>query len=381
MGEGNMYKTLIIEDDPVIATLLEEGLGKWGFEAHVTDFMKVMEEFNQFQPHLVLLDISLPFYNGYYWCNEIRKNGIIYHYNSKRFLLTYQNGEVMLPKSQLVYSSYAEMDILDLSVITLSEFNRICGTDKELEDGQIIMLSNSKYKDVDQFRVSVGNDIKIYNIISHLSDTLFTTGKNRKANEEVFFVVKDQKDISQIKQQNASENLRYILNIKGSNEDGYQYCKDMFGKLKEVTDSYSYDSIYTSRASCYSLYGGLLFMGAFFTVLFLCATVLIIYFKQISEGYEDKERFEMLQKVGMDDQEVKRTINKQILIVFFLPLLGALLHLSMASHIIIKLLGVFMLYNNKLTILCMVGSCLVFTLVYVFVYRLTARTYCRIVRW
>lgn len=69
-----MYKTLIVEDDPVIAKLLEDGLKKWGFEAsQVTDFMKVVETFTQYQPHLVLLDISLPFYNGYYWCNEIRK--------------------------------------------------------------------------------------------------------------------------------------------------------------------------------------------------------------------------------------------------------------------------------------------------------------------
>jgi putative ABC transport system permease protein len=131
----------------------------------------------------------------------------------------------------------------------------------------------------------------------------------------------------------------------------------------------------------YSIYGGLLFMGAFFTILFLCATVLIIYFKQISEGYEDKERFEMLQKVGMDDLEVKRTINKQILIVFFLPLLGALLHVAMASNMIIKLLEVFWLYNVKLTALCIIGSSAAFTLVYVVVYRLTARTYCKIVKW
>lgn len=69
-----LYKTLIVEDDPVIAKLLEDGLKKWGFEAsQVTDFMKVVETFTQYQPHLVLLDISLPFYNGYYWCNEIRK--------------------------------------------------------------------------------------------------------------------------------------------------------------------------------------------------------------------------------------------------------------------------------------------------------------------
>lgn len=69
-----MYKILIVEDDTVIASLLENGLKQWGFEAvHVTDFMRVLDTFEEYHPHLVLLDISLPFYNGYYWCNEIRK--------------------------------------------------------------------------------------------------------------------------------------------------------------------------------------------------------------------------------------------------------------------------------------------------------------------
>jgi DNA-binding response OmpR family regulator len=69
-----MYKILIVEDDPVIASLLVDGLNKWGYESEaIEDFMKVMEAFMEYQPHLILLDISLPFYNGYYWCNEIRK--------------------------------------------------------------------------------------------------------------------------------------------------------------------------------------------------------------------------------------------------------------------------------------------------------------------
>jgi DNA-binding response OmpR family regulator len=75
IGEVNvMYKILIVEDDPVIASLLVDGLNKWGYESEaIEDFMKVTETFMEYQPHLILLDISLPFYNGYYWCNEIRK--------------------------------------------------------------------------------------------------------------------------------------------------------------------------------------------------------------------------------------------------------------------------------------------------------------------
>jgi putative ABC transport system permease protein len=87
---------------------------------------------------------------------------------------------------------------------------------------------------------------------------------------------------------------------------------------------------FTAREQGYGFYGGLLFLGAFFAVLFLAVAVLILYFKQVTEGYEDKERFEILQKVGMDDDQVKKTINSQVLWVFFLPLAATTLHMLFA---------------------------------------------------
>ena len=137
---------------------------------------------------------------------------------------------------------------------------------------------------------------------------------------------------------------------------------------------------YTSRVEGYGFYGGLLFLGAFFGVLFLAVAVLILYFKQVSEGYEDKERFEILQKVGMDDQQVRKTINAQVLWVFFLPLAATTLHMLFASRIMARMLKVFMLYDWWLVLACIGGTLVAFTILYLGIYRLTARTYYRIVR-
>ncbi|MEN6634768.1 MAG: ABC transporter permease [Clostridiaceae bacterium] len=137
---------------------------------------------------------------------------------------------------------------------------------------------------------------------------------------------------------------------------------------------------YTSREDGYGFYGGLLFLGAFFAVLFLAVAVLILYFKQVTEGYEDKERFEILQKVGMDDQQVKKTINSQVLWVFFLPLAATTLHMLFASKIMAQMLRSFMLYDWGMVLACICGTLLAFTLLYFAIYRVTARTYYRIVR-
>ncbi len=139
--------------------------------------------------------------------------------------------------------------------------------------------------------------------------------------------------------------------------------------------------IFSARQQSYGLYGGLLFLGAFFGILFLVVTVLIIYFKQIAEGYEDKERFAILQKVGMDEKQVKAAINCQVRWVFFLPLGAAFLHMAFAGKMLPVMLAAFRLYNAPVVYACSAGVCGVFALIYLLVYRMTARVYYRIVRW
>ncbi len=172
-----------------------------------------------------------------------------------------------------------------------------------------------------------------------------------------------------------------MLDIKGSEQDGMAFVsafeETMLQKFEGVGSA---NDIYSARTNGYGVYGGLLFLGVFFGVLFLAVTVLMIYFKQVTEGQEDKERFEILQKVGMQDEEVKDTINKQILWVFFLPLIGALMHILAASNMISKMLEVFSLYDKTLTLGCIIVTSAVFALVYLAVYRQTANVYYKMVR-
>ena len=129
----------------------------------------------------------------------------------------------------------------------------------------------------------------------------------------------------------------------------------------------------------YAMAGGFLFLGIVLGVIFLMATVLIIYYKQISEGYEDRERFEIMQKVGLTKAEVKASIRSQVLMVFFLPIAVAAVHILFDFNMVVKLLQLFALRNVPLTAMCTLDTVLVFFIVYGVVYLLTARTYYKIV--
>lgn len=129
------------------------------------------------------------------------------------------------------------------------------------------------------------------------------------------------------------------------------------------------------------MYGGLLFLGGFLSIIFFLATVLIIYYKQISEGYEDKKRYQILQNVGMSQQEVKAAITSQIRIVFFLPLLMAALHMLVCLPALYKILTILGLVNLQLLLGSTIGCFSLFALLYLFVYRLTSRAYYQIVKY
>ncbi len=175
----------------------------------------------------------------------------------------------------------------------------------------------------------------------------------------------------------------YRMDISGTTDDCLafvQAVRDQYSQSFSETPNLIVADYYTAMEQGYGFYGGLLFLGVFFAVLFLAVAVLILYFKQVTEGYEDKERFEILQKVGMDDQQVKKTINSQVLWVFFLPLAATTLHMLFASKIMAWMLRLFMLYDWGLVLTCIGGTLVAFTLLYFVIYRVTARTYYRIVR-
>ena len=208
-----MYRIFVVEDDAVIAGAVQRHLESWGYQVKCAErFDDVLSEFAVLDPQLVLLDISLPFFNGYHWCREIRK--------------------------------VSKVPILFLT--------------------------------------------------------------------------------------SASDDMNLVMAMEMGGDD-------------------------------------------------LLATVLIIYYKQISEGYEDQRRYHIMQQVGMSRREVGVSIRGQILLVFFLPLLAAGLHILAAFPMLCRILELFGLYDVGLFALCTAGTLAVFAAVYAMVYGLTARTYERIV--
>lgn len=153
------------------------------------------------------------------------------------------------------------------------------------------------------------------------------------------------------------------------------------GNIPEAQASYiSSESIWDAKEGVLGLYGSFLFLGLLLGCVCLFSTVLIIYYKQISEGYEDRERFQIMKKVGMSDSEIKKTIRTQILLVFFCPLIVAGIHVCFAFPMLEKLLQIMLLSDTWLFVGCSAVTYLVFAIIYVLIYSITARTYYKIIR-
>lgn len=191
--------------------------------------------------------------------------------------------------------------------------------------------------------------------------------------------------------ENASDyRYRAYLNIEGTPEEKAKCSSLIYEKIgTAIADekskihgnvlSYYVESREGNRADFYAINGGLLFLGLFLGVMFLMVTCLIIYFKQISEGYEDKERFIIMQKVGMSRSEVKKTITTQVRMVFILPILVAAIHVAAAYPIIVRLLALLNLTNVSLFAVYLAGTILVFGMIYYIMFKLTSRSYYHIV--
>ena len=161
-----------------------------------------------------------------------------------------------------------------------------------------------------------------------------------------------------------------------------QISEEIYGMAERDENgifSYYVESKAENRDDFYSTFGGLLFLGIILSAVFIFAAVLIIYYKQISEGYEDETRFGIMQKIGMTNREIRQSINSQLLTVFFLPLIGAGIHLAFAFPMVRKLLLMFNLNNVPLFVFTVIASFAVFTLFYIVVYRITSNSYYSIV--
>ncbi|MFW5632082.1 MAG: ABC transporter permease, partial [Acetivibrio ethanolgignens] len=200
-----------------------------------------------------------------------------------------------------------------------------------------------------------------------------------------FIVTADEKELCSIYQTlsgeetSALENYHYYWYLSpGLDREGEL---ELAKKIRSAADEYGLltESGEEAKEDFIAFNGSLLFIGVFLAIVFMAATVLIIYYKQLTEGYEDCERFQIMCKVGMSQEEVKASIRSQVLLVFFLPVLMAGIHLLAASPCLMKILNLFQVMDEKLFAVSAIVTLGVFALIYICVYGITARSYYHIV--
>lgn len=276
-------------------------------------------------------------------------------------------------------------NVVVLYFITLDDYNRTEGTNVSLAPDEVLVFPSGKQFDHKTIDIA-SNTFKIKGILDSIK-----ADSNYSANlQNSMFVVVDSMDtlfmIDDLQKQAYGDNASYI-----HTSYDFNLSKSEEMSVKEATDAlianYPGDTTYMmvdtqegNYEDLLSLYASFLFIGIFLSFLFIMATVLIMYYKQITEGYEDKKRFEIMQKVGLDKREVKKTINSQVLTVFFLPLVVAAIHIVFAFPMIEKMLRLLYLDNTNLYIMTTVICFGVFALVYVLIYFLTSKVYYGIVR-
>lgn len=283
--------------------------------------------------------------------------------------------------------------VLVLSLLDQAEYERLTGISANLNDGEIFAWYPSAVQ-----KDSVTVDETEFTVKKWLDKNPLTCGEDAVSDNAVLVVTdEDFKKFDEMRTEMykgvssapAGEDLTLHLglDITGSETDKIDFGTPVMEVVKDLKKNggLSENSWITSgiRQQEYESYyadnGSLLFIGIFLGSLFLMGTAMIIYYKQISEGYEDQKRFEIMQKVGLSRREVRSSVRRQILMVFFLPLLMAMLHITMAFPMIRRMLLLFGMTNTKLFIGCTAGTVLIFVVVYGLIYLMTARSYYHIV--
>lgn len=289
--------------------------------------------------------------------------------------------------------SYA--DIRDFYIISAKDYAAKTGETVSLADDEVLLLTNKCSYDRGTLTLSMENVSHTWRVKSVQSGSIvppsvgglvaqITLIVNDPAAAVEGFRTRDEDDMTLLRFE-----WIYGFDTGLDDEASIEFESDLtsaIGQLVPETDNENFGYSYlmtNSRGEAsedfYGSYGALFFIGIMLTLVFMLAAVLILYYKQISEGYEDQKRFEIMQKVGMTKKEIRRSINSQLLTVFFLPLLLAGVHLAFAFPMIRRLLELFSLYNVGLFVTTTLVSFGAFALLYTIVYRLTAKAYYNIV--
>lgn len=281
-------------------------------------------------------------------------------------------------------------NVREVFVIPLEDYNRVMGEDAGLPEGEALLYctKGNRYP-YDSFTIEGCGTWKIAEIVPEFVSNGMETAQ---ISTSYFLFVPTMEEFEQINAvqrevygEYASTPCAYYgFDLGGSAEEQKAVTEAVRSRLEplafpEESVQIRVEGMEQERIDTMGMYSGLFFVGILLGIVFVAGTVLIMYYKQITEGYEDQKRFEVLQKVGMTRREIKKSINSQILTVFFLPLLTAGIHTGFAFPFVKKIL-VFFSVNNTLLLVCVtVGCYLVFAGFYVLVYLATSRVYYRIV--
>ena len=265
----------------------------------------------------------------------------------------------------------------EIRLLTADDYGRLTGHTVDLEPEEVLVQAEN---------LDLPDTFYIEDLPFHIAGTIMDFPRYNSSilisgqTAQLFLVVADETVVSAISDRDASRvhrEFRVQVDLDGTEEEKLAFVDPLLAA--DANDVYSVISHQDNAVDLYTMYGGFLFLGVFLGLLFLLSTVLIIYYKQISEGYEDQRRYQIMQQVGMSPREVRSSIRSQVLLVFFLPLVTAGIHVAAAFPMLCKLLELFNLFDVRLFALCAAGTLLVFCAIYALVYGLTTRTYSRIV--
>lgn len=309
-----------------------------------------------------------------------------------------RDGELIISPSEVNSANFQTMEsVCAVYFIPLEDYNFCMGTNETLEENQVLLHCVRRTYDSPSITLRDGT---VWQVKKQVDDIMGSSDAAMNTIPSVFIVVTDLDAVIQ----SLNQALRMELDLLDSSEDlcrvelSYSFDVDLppeeqialsdaiHARIRdmEISGEGGFYCSYTesreaNRADFYGTFGGIFFLGIILSIVFLFATVLIIYYKQITEGYEDESRYEIMRKVGMTKQDIRKGINSQMLTVFALPLLTAVLHLGFAFPMVQKLLYLFNLRNTVLALTVMAVTVLVFGIFYALVYRITSNAYFSIV--
>ena len=264
-------------------------------------------------------------------------------------------------------------------LITWEDYCRIEGEAEPLEADEVFAFSSSKDLGVSE----ISFDSLKYRVKAELSELVIESKSVLSAESHYFFICPTQKEIDNILAElSPAENKleqTYSMMFDAEGEQETEFNAALQNQLGSNYAGATYENAEIRRQSDNYTFGGFLFIGLLLSLLFMIFLTLVIYYKQITEGYSDRYNFEVMQKVGLDRNEVSAIVHKEIRIMFFLPLLVAVIHLAASLYAVAMLLSVFGLTNVLVLLLCAGTIFLLFVFIYIVMYFSTARTYCKIV--